>query len=176
MIILGIDPGSQKTGFGLIEVAGHRHRYISSGVIRLPKGPLPERLAEIYRSLNLIIDEYQPTLAAVEEVFMAKSAGSALKLGQARGAAVVACVGRDIPVAEYTARQIKKAVVGTGAANKEQIQHMVKILLKLPAAPQEDAADALAAAICHANARQGLDNMVAGEQLDVGRLRRGRLR
>ncbi len=176
MIILGIDPGSQKTGFGLIEVVGFRHRYISSGVIRLPKGALPERLAEIYRSLNTIIEQYRPDQAVVEEVFMAKSAGSALKLGQARGAAVVACVGRDIPVAEYTARQIKKAVVGTGAANKAQIQHMVKILLKLPAEPQEDAADALAAAICHANARQGLDNMSGKENPVVGRLRRGRLR
>ncbi len=176
MIILGIDPGSQKTGFGLISVNGARHRYLSSGVIRLPKGPLPERLAVIYSSLNTIIDEYRPDLAAVEEVFMAKSAGSALKLGQARGAAVVACVGRDIPVAEYTARQIKKAVVGTGAANKEQIQHMVKTLLNLPAAPQEDAADALAAAICHANAHQGLSSMVTVESLSVNRLRRGRLR
>lgn len=176
MIILGIDPGSQKTGFGLIDVNGSRHRYISSGVIRLPKGSLPERLAEIYRSLNTIIEEYRPDQAAVEEVFMAKSAGSALKLGQARGAAVVACVGRDIPVAEYTARQIKKAVVGTGAANKEQIQHMVKVLLKLPGTPQEDAADALAAAICHANARQGLDNMSGEKPVNVSRLRRGRLR
>ncbi len=104
---------------------------------------------------------------------MPKSAGSALKLGQGRGAAVVACVSEDIPVAEYTARQIKKAVVGTGAANKDQIQHMVQVLLKLPAAPQEDAADALAAAICHAHAREGLHSM--SEPLAAARLRRGRL-
>ncbi len=172
-IILGIDPGSQKTGFGLIAVDGRQHRYISSGVIRLPKGPLPERLNVIYRSLKSLIEEYQPAEAAVEEVFMAKSAGSALKLGQARGAAVVACVSADVVVAEYTARQIKKAVVGTGAANKQQIQHMVRVLLKLPAAPQEDAADALAAAICHAHAREGLHNM--SEPLTEARLRRGRL-
>ncbi len=172
-IILGIDPGSQKTGFGLISIEGRRHRYVSSGVIRLPQGALPERLKIIYRSLSTIIDEYRPDEAAVEEVFMSKSAGSALKLGQARGAAVVACVSEDIPVAEYTARQIKKAVVGTGAANKDQIQHMVQVLLKLPAAPQEDAADALAAAICHAHAREGLHSM--SEPLTAARLRRGRL-
>lgn len=172
-IILGIDPGSQKTGFGLISVEGRRHRYLSSGVIRLPQGPLPERLKIIYRSLSTIIDEYRPSEAAVEEVFMSKSAGSALKLGQARGAAVVACVAEDVAVSEYTARQIKKAVVGTGAANKDQIQHMVQVLLKLPAAPQEDAADALAAAICHAHAREGLHSM--SEPLGAARLRRGRL-
>ena len=172
-IILGVDPGSQKTGFGVIEVTGNHHRYITSGVIRLPQGPLPARLDIIFKSLTTIISEYSPIEAVVEEVFMAKSAGSALKLGQARGAAVVACVSNGLPVAEYTARQIKKAVVGTGAADKAQIQHMVKILLKLPAAPQEDAADALAAAICHANARQGLQSMAAEPAL---RLRRGRLK
>ena len=170
-IILGVDPGSQKTGFGVIEVTGNHHRYITSGVIRLPQGPLPARLDIIFKSLTTIISEYSPLEAVVEEVFMAKSAGS--ELGQARGAAVVACVSNGLPVAEYTARQIKKAVVGTGAADKAQIQHMVKILLKLPAAPQEDAADALAAAICHANARQGLQSMAAEPAL---RLRRGRLK
>jgi crossover junction endodeoxyribonuclease RuvC len=172
-IILGVDPGSQKTGFGVIEVTGNHHRYITSGVIRLPQGALPVRLDIIFRSLSSIIAEYSPAEAAVEEVFMAKSAGSALKLGQARGAAVVACVSHNVLVAEYTAQQIKKAVVGTGAADKAQIQHMVKILLNLPAAPQEDAADALAAAICHANARQGLQSMSAEPAL---RLRRGRLK
>lgn len=173
-IILGIDPGSQKTGFGVIETDGSRHRYLSSGVIRLPLGALPARLDIIFKSLNTIIDEYAPQQAVVEEVFMAKSAGSALKLGQARGAAVVACVSRDLQVAEYTARQIKKAVVGTGAASKEQIQEMVRILLALPAAPQEDAADALAAAICHANAWGGLAKMAV--PMAVGRMRRGRLK
>ncbi|MDF1691956.1 MAG: crossover junction endodeoxyribonuclease RuvC [Zhongshania sp.] len=172
-IILGVDPGSQKTGFGVIEVQGNKHRYVTSGVIRLPQGALPARLDIIFKSLCTIINEYSPDEAAVEEVFMAKSAGSALKLGQARGAAVVACVSEGLLVAEYTARQIKKAVVGTGAADKEQIQHMVKILLKLPAAPQEDAADALAAAICHANSRQGLLSM-SGPHGGT-RMRRGRL-
>lgn len=173
-IILGVDPGSQKTGFGLIESDGIRHRYLSSGVIRLPQGALPARLAIIFKSLNTIIDEFAPDQAVVEEVFMAKSAGSALKLGQARGAAVVACVSRDLLVAEYTARQIKKAVVGSGAATKEQIQEMVRILLALPAAPQEDAADALAAAICHANAQGGLAKIVVPDM--QGRMRRGRLK
>lgn len=173
-IILGIDPGSQKTGFGVIESDGNRHRYLSSGVIRLPLVALPTRLDTIFKSLNTIIDEFSPDQAVVEEVFMAKSAGSALKLGQARGAAVVACVSRDITVAEYTARQIKKAVVGTGAASKEQIQEMVKLLLSLPAAPQEDAADALAAAICHANAGGSLAKMALPGA--AGRMRRGRLK
>jgi crossover junction endodeoxyribonuclease RuvC len=172
-IILGVDPGSQKTGFGVIEMLGNQHRYITSGVIRLPTGALPGRLDIIFKNLCTIITEYSPDEAVVEEVFMAKSAGSALKLGQARGAAVVACVSQGLPVAEYTARQIKKAVVGTGAASKEQIQHMVKILLKLPAVPQEDAADALAAAICHANSRQGLLNM--STPVTATRMRRGRL-
>ncbi|MBQ0760295.1 MAG: crossover junction endodeoxyribonuclease RuvC [Zhongshania sp.] len=172
-IILGVDPGSQKTGFGVIEVNGNHHRYVTSGVIRLPQGALPARLDIIFKSLCTIIAEYSPVEAVVEEVFMAKSAGSALKLGQARGAAVVACVSNGLLVAEYTARQIKKAVVGTGAADKAQVQHMVKILLKLPAMPQEDAADALAAAICHANARQGLQSMAAEPAM---RLRRGRLK
>lgn len=173
-VILGVDPGSQKTGFGVIESDGSRHRYLSSGVIRLPLQDLPTRLEIIFTSLNTIIAQYQPVEAAVEEVFMAKSAGSALKLGQARGAAVVACVSSGLLVSEYTARQIKKAVVGSGAASKEQIQHMVKVLLALPAVPQEDAADALAAAICHANARGGLVKMAMPTA--VGRMRRGRLK
>lgn len=172
-LILGIDPGSRKTGFGVIRCDGNRHRYVTSGVIRLPTGELPERLGVIFESINTIISEHQPVEVAVEEVFMAKSAGSALKLGQARGAAVTACVSRGLAVSEYTARQIKQAVVGTGAANKEQVQHMVMTLLKLPAAPQEDAADALAAALCHAHTRQSLVGMAA--QQIKGRMRRGRL-
>ena len=173
-IILGIDPGSRKTGYGIIETTGQRHRYIASGVIRLGDGPLPQRLKIIFDSIAVLINDYQPQEVAVEEVFMAKSAGSALKLGQARGAAVTACVANDLIVAEYTARQIKQAVVGTGAAVKEQVQHMVRILLKLPANPQEDAADALAAALCHANARQGLLATKTQAPLKT-RMKRGRL-
>jgi crossover junction endodeoxyribonuclease RuvC len=173
-VILGIDPGSRKTGFGIISVQGSRHEYVASGVIRLPLSALADRLKIIFDSISEIIDMHSPNEVAVEEVFMAKSAGSALKLGQARGAAIVACVNRDLIVAEYTARQIKQSVVGTGAAQKEQVQHMVMTLLKLPACPQEDAADALAAALCHAHARQGLLGMAMPGQLR-GRMKRGRL-
>jgi crossover junction endodeoxyribonuclease RuvC len=175
-LILGIDPGSRKTGFGIIQAHGARQLYVASGVIRLGDGALNDRLKILFDSISSLIDEHRPEHVAVEEVFMAKSAGSALKLGQARGAAVVACVSRGLTVADYTARQIKQAVVGTGAANKEQVQHMVQTLLKLPAAPQEDAADALAAALCHAHMRQGLAAMTAPAAKTVrGRMRRGRL-
>ena len=173
-VILGIDPGSRKTGFGVISVQGSRHEYVASGVVRLPLVALADRLKIIFDSISEIIDMHSPNEVAVEEVFMAKSAGSALKLGQARGAAIVACVNRELIVVEYTARQIKQSVVGTGAAQKEQVQHMVMTLLKLPACPQEDAADALAAALCHAHARQGLIGMAMPGQLR-GRMKRGRL-
>lgn len=174
-LILGIDPGSRKTGFGVIRCCGARHEYIASGVIRLPQIALAERLHIIFTSISEIIAEHRPDQVVVEEVFMAKSAGSALKLGQARGAAIVACVSHDLPVAEYTARQIKQAVVGTGAADKLQVQHMVMTLLRLPAAPQEDAADALAAALCHAHTAQGLRGMTTLAAPPRGRMRRGRL-
>lgn len=171
-LILGIDPGSVKTGFGIINVVGSRHEYVTSGVIRLPaQEAIPARLKIIHDSLLEIIELHSPQFAAVEQVFMAKSAGSALKLGQARGAAIVACVVSGLEVAEYSALQIKKAVVGTGAAEKEQVQHMVKLLLNLPAMPQEDAADALGAAICHAHTRAGLVNLAG-----VSKIRRGRMR
>ncbi|MFA7555136.1 MAG: crossover junction endodeoxyribonuclease RuvC [Spongiibacteraceae bacterium] len=171
-LILGIDPGSRKTGFGLINVNGGRHEYISSGVIRLPLDQeLPQRLKVLVASLSEIIETYCPQQVVVEQVFMAKNAGSALKLGQARGAAIAACVTQDLEVAEYSARQIKQAVVGSGAATKEQVQHMVKVLLKLPAMPQEDAADALAGAICHANMHASLINMAGATRIRRGRLR-----
>lgn len=173
-LILGIDPGSRKTGFGVIACEGGRHHYIASGVVRLPEGSFADRLKILFDSLTEVIDLHRPAEVAIEEVFMAKSAGSALKLGQARGAAMVACVNRSLLVSEYTARQIKQAVVGTGAASKEQVQHMVVTLLQLSATPQEDAADALAAALCHAHMRQGLAGMSATVPLR-GRMRRGRL-
>ena len=132
---------------------------------------LPERLRVIYDSVTELVELHCPQEVAVEQVFMAKSAGSALKLGQARGAAVVACVTKDLPVAEYSARQIKQSVVGTGAADKTQVQHMVKVLLKLPAEPQEDAADALAAALCHAHTRQSMINMAGARSVRRRRLR-----
>lgn len=171
-LILGIDPGSRKTGFGIIASQGGRNHYVASGVVRLPDVAFADRLKLLFDSLTEVIDTHQPVEVAIEEVFMAKSAGSALKLGQARGAAMVACVNRSLLVAEYTARQIKQAVVGTGAATKEQVQHMVVTLLSLPATPQEDAADALAAALCHAHTRQSLKALTVPVR---GRMRRGRL-
>ena len=149
-VILGIDPGSRKTGFGIVETTENATRYVSSGVIKLPiEASLAFRLKVLAESLNDIIDEFSPTLAVIEEVFMNKSAGSALKLGQARGAAMVVCATRDLEVHEYATRQIKQAVVGTGGATKDQVAHMVARLLRLPATPGEDASDALAAALCH---------------------------
>ncbi len=147
--ILGIDPGSIKTGFGVIEVRGTQIFYIASGVIRLPRKPLPERLGIIFQSVQEIMQEHQPDEMAVEEVFLAKNPSSALKLGQARGAAITACVNKGLPVSEYAARLVKQSLVGSGAADKSQIQYMVTKLLKLSAEPGEDAADALAIAICH---------------------------
>jgi len=154
-IILGVDPGSIKTGYGIIDAMGSKIRYVASGVIRLHTcNHLSERLTVIFDSLIQIIAEYQPGEMAIEHVFLAKNPSSALKLGQARGAAIVAAGHCQIPVAEYEARKVKQSVVGTGAADKAQVQHMVKYLLKLSAAPQEDAADALAVAICHAHSQK----------------------
>ena len=147
--ILGIDPGSIKTGFGIIESNRGESTYISSGVIRLTSDDFALRLREIFFSILELIDKYCPDELAIEQIFMSKNASSALKLGHARGAAIVACVSKDIKVYEYSSREIKKAVVGTGAAEKSQVQHMVKVLLGLSANPAEDAADALGAAICH---------------------------
>lgn len=169
--VLGIDPGSLKTGFGVIDVAGSRNAYISSGVIRLPAGaPLPERLKIIFDSMLEVIDEYKPDEIAVEQVFMSKSAGSALKLGQARGAAIVAGTFRDIPIAEYEAKKVKQSVVGSGAADKQQMQQMVKTLLKLSDVPQEDAADALAVAMCHINSRSHMALIGEASQYRRGRI------
>lgn len=170
-VILGIDPGSRKTGFGIINYVAGRSEYLTSGVIRLPAGDLPGRLKVIYASVTELILLHCPDQLAIEQVFMAKSAGSALKLGQARGAAIVACVAQDLAVSEYSARQIKQAVVGTGAADKSQVQHMVKVLLKLPAAPQEDAADALAAALCHAHTQHSMINIAGATSVRRRRMR-----
>ena len=174
-LILGIDPGSRKTGFGVIEVDGNRHRYVTSGVIHLRSDALPSRLKDLFDNLCALVELHCPQQVAVEEVFLAKNASSALKLGQARGAAIAACVSRALEVSEYTARQIKQAVVGRGNAQKVQVQHMVCTLLALPAPPAEDAADALAAALCHAHMRQGLASIAASTGAVRGRMRRGRL-
>lgn len=170
-IILGIDPGSRKTGYGLVQRYGSKTAYIASGVIRMSAElTLPERLKEIFSAVSEIIVQYRPDEMAVEQVFMAKSAGSALKLGQARGAAIVAGVSRELAVFEYEARKVKQAVVGSGAADKVQVQHMVKTLLKLPRAPQEDAADALAVALCHANTQHNLIHVTQARHFRRGRL------
>lgn len=170
-IILGIDPGSRITGFGVIESDGNRHRYVASGCIRMAELPLPERLQRIYAGIAEIVATYHPEQSAIEQVFLAKNPDSALKLGQARGAAIVALMNHSLPVAEYSARQVKLAVVGRGAALKEQVQHMVVNLLSLTKAPPADAADALAIAITHAQAASTLARIGVAERLSGGRAR-----
>ncbi|AEA78806.1 crossover junction endodeoxyribonuclease RuvC [Vibrio cholerae] len=155
-VILGIDPGSRVTGYGVIRQQGRHLIYLGSGCIRTSDLELPLRLKQIYAGVSEIITQFQPDAFAIEQVFMAKNADSALKLGQARGSAIVAAVNADLPVYEYAARLIKQAVVGTGAADKSQVQHMVQQMLKLPGKPQADAADALGVAICHANTNKTL--------------------
>ncbi|MGB5325858.1 MAG: crossover junction endodeoxyribonuclease RuvC [Pseudomonadales bacterium] len=151
-IILGIDPGSQVTGYGLVACAGGVPRYLASGCIRLVGEPsMSARLERLYRSLQEIASEYQPTEAAIEQVFVGKSASSALKLGQARGVAMLAAAQSGLPVFEYAARAIKQAVAASGAADKAQVQAMVVRLLNLNGTPAADAADALAVALCHAH-------------------------
>lgn len=169
--ILGIDPGSRITGFGIIDVNGTSVSYIGSGCVRIPDGTLPERLKVIFDGICEIVATYQPAEMVVEQVFMHRNADTALKLGQARGAAICAGVTQSLSVHEYTPAQIKQAIVGKGNATKEQVQHMVKVLLKLSATPQADAADALAAALCHCHMRQVL-KQIGGTRV----LRRGRVR
>ena len=152
--MLGVDPGSRITGYGLIEAGAGALRYIASGRIETHSGSFPKRLAEIYRGLKEVIAEHKPNQMAIEEVFLSRNPQSALKLGQARGAAIAAAVGADLPVDEYAARFVKQAVVGTGSASKEQVAYMVRMLLALDAEPPADAADALAVAICHVNTRR----------------------
>jgi len=152
MIILGVDPGSRITGYGIISKQGNRLVHLDNGAIYTQSAKdFPQRLAKIYSGLSLVIDQFKPDAVAVENVFLAKNAQSALKLGQARGAAIVAAVSVGLPVFEYTAMQVKQAVVGTGRAEKMQVQQMIKALLNLPEIAQEDASDSLAVAICHAH-------------------------
>ncbi|MEM8844953.1 MAG: crossover junction endodeoxyribonuclease RuvC [Pseudomonadota bacterium] len=149
--IIGIDPGSVKTGYGIIESNGQQSRYIESGFIKLPKDSIPLKLGQIFSQLNTIIAKQQPEHMAVEQVFLSKNAASALKLGHARGAAITAGVNLNIPVFEYSAKAVKQSTVGYGAASKEQIQHMILRLLNIRKVLQEDEADALAVALCHAH-------------------------
>ncbi len=152
--ILGIDPGSRLTGFGVIEDTATGYKYIASGCLRIKGDDFPLRLKQIFAGISDIVEEYQPEEMAIEQVFMHKNADSALKLGQARGAAICAVQLFDIPVFEYAARQIKQAVVGKGSADKLQVQQMVKILLGITGELQIDASDALGISLCHANIQQ----------------------
>jgi len=170
MRVLGIDPGSRITGFGVIEVLRNgRLQYVASGCVRTGKGELGERLRTVHDGVAEVVETYRPTALAIERVFLARNADSALKLGQARGAALVAAAREGLNIAEYTALQIKRAVVGKGHAEKNQVQHMVKALLALSGTPQADAADALACAICHAHHSVGLASFSRGVTRRSGR-------
>jgi crossover junction endodeoxyribonuclease RuvC len=169
-IILGIDPGSHVTGYGLINAVAGRYDYLTSGHVRTSGDALPQRLGQIYQAIDTLIGRHAPEEFAIEQVFMARNADSALKLGQARGVAMVAAVNHGLPVAEYSARQVKQAIVGQGAARKEQVQYMVARLLGLPGLPRTDAADALGIALCHAHTRTGLIPMSTSQSLAPSRL------
>lgn len=151
MKVFGIDPGSDRTGYGCIDTDGSRHRIIVSGAIKASAlATFPEKLLKIHVGLAVLLDECRPDCVAIENLFHASNARSALKLGHARGVAMLAAVEAGLPVAEYTPAEIKRAVVGYGRADKHQVQQMVKLILGLPALPTpHDAADALAVAICH---------------------------
>ena len=150
--IIGIDPGSRITGYGVIDAGLGRLHFVACGVVKTtPKFPFSHRLNEIFEGINEVVQVHEPVIAAIEDVFLAANPRSALKLGHARGAAVVAAMQNGLSVYNYSARVVKQAVVGYGQAEKTQVQHMVRVLLSLSRAPSTDAADALAVAICHAN-------------------------
>lgn len=180
MRILGIDPGLQTTGFGVIECEGAQLHYAASGTIRTAdcaRGDLPGRLKVIFEGVREIVDRYQPAQASVEIVFVNVNPQSTLLLGQARGAALAALVSSGLPVSEYTAVQMKKAVAGHGQARKQQVQEMVARLLKLPGLPGPDAADALGLAIAHAHAGATLQALSRGAVLQprsTAQYRKGR--
>ena len=179
MRVLGIDPGLRRTGFGVIDTEGMRLRYVASGTIVVPSElPLPERLKVILDNLREVARETQPDVAALEIVFLNTNPASTLLLGQARGAAPCALADSHLDVHEYTALQIKKAVVGTGRAAKEQVQMMVQRLLSLNGTPAPDSADALACAICHAHVAplQQRLTQAQGSPSSRARVRAGRLR
>ena len=168
--ILGIDPGLRVTGFGVIDVQGRDLRYVASGVIRIAPGALPPRLKTIHDGVSEVVAQYRPDLAVAEIVFVNVNPQSTLLLGQARGAAITTLVVHGLAVHEYTALQVKQAVVGHGRAAKSQVQAMVQRLLCLPGIPSTDAADALACAICHAHAATMTD-AASGTAMRGGRLR-----
>ncbi len=149
--ILGIDPGSRKTGYGIIDSDGVNSRHVASGCIYVKGDSLPQRLGDIFQRVSELVAEYQPAEMSIEEVFVNKNVNSAMKLGQARGAAICAAVQQGLNVSEYAPKAVKSAVVGSGNASKEQVQHMMTMLLKLDDALQEEQADALGIALCHAH-------------------------
>jgi len=160
--ILGIDPGSRTTGFGVIDVEGNRMHMIAAGCVRSVGDDFPARLKVVYDGVLEVVSEYLPDEMAIEQVFVQKNVDSALKLGQARGAAICAGLCRDLPIHEYAARRVKQAVVGKGGADKHQVQHMVKVLLGIRGELPLDASDALAVAMCHAHYRQTRRRLQAG--------------
>lgn len=171
-ILLGIDPGSRITGYGVIGVEGQKVTHLASGAIQTSQPCLADRLNEIYEGISLVIKRHKPDTAAIEQVFMYKNAESALKLGHARGAAMVAMSHAHLEIGEYSARQVKQSVVGYGAADKSQVQHMVKLLLNIQGPPlQADEADALAVALCHMHTSESLIHLKSGEKVVRGRIR-----
>lgn len=162
--IIGIDPGSRVTGYGIVDSDGRRHGYVDSGCIRVGGGALAERLRRIFDGVSELLARFAPDESAIERVFMNKNADSALKLGQARGAALCALAGSGPVVQAYSPREIKQAVTGAGGASKQQVQYMVAALLKLARPPQADAADALAVALCHAHQREARRRLTLAAQ------------
>lgn len=168
--ILGIDPGSLRTGYGVIEMHGNHVRHVSHGTIRTSTREWGPRLLQIFEGISGVVEEFTPAEVAIEKVFIDRNADSALKLGQARGAAMTACARTALPIHEYSPNQIKLATVGRGHAQKQQVQHMIRVILCLPQRPAADAADALAAAICHGHLR------LAMLRTGTTGVRRGRVR
>ncbi len=158
--IIGIDPGSRFTGVGIIDTHNQKIKHVHHETIKCGDGDFPVRLKTIFVAVNELVKQYQPNEMAIETVFMAKNANAALKLGQARGAAICATVVNDVVVHEYAPKAIKLAVVGKGGADKAQVQYMVKLLLNMTETVQNDAADGLAVAICHANNRWAQQRLV----------------
>ena len=175
-IILGVDPGSCSTGYGIVRCENQQLTYLASGCIQLRREVFAERLKHIFNDLQSLLVEYKPTEMAIEQVFFHINASAALKLGQARGAAIAAAAVAQLNVSEYSARQVKKAVVGYGAASKQQVQEMIRLRLHLTRTPQSDAADALALAVCHAQSRSLQMALTVHAARSKLLFRRGRLR
>ncbi|MEM7250400.1 MAG: crossover junction endodeoxyribonuclease RuvC [Pseudomonadota bacterium] len=168
--VLGIDPGSRVTGFGVVDFAPNQVRHVASGQLKLTGETLAERLSEIFEGLSAVVAEFQPGEVAVEQVFMHRNAASALKLGHARGVAILSATRDSLPVHEYSPTEVKLATTGRGRATKEQVQHMIKVLLSLDRLPATDTADALAVAVCHshmASTRQRVHAAMVAAEADA---------